>query len=483
MVGASSATVIEGKTPAGGSKTPGVGSKLSAEVAGALEDPKRRLGGYVLLSELGRGGMGIVHRAYDTRLRRLVAIKMILDPTIAGSEALERFQREASAAARVHHPGIVSVYETGESDGRPYIVMELIQGQSLEALLRRENPGARSIAEIVRAVALALAHAHAQGVIHRDVKPENVLVDGERRARLMDFGLAREVGGSGALTVSGQILGTPAYMAPEQARGDPKAHGPLSDVYSLGAVLYRALVGRRPFEGASMESVLQKVLFEEPVPPRAIDPRIHRDLETIALRCLAKEPARRYGSAFEVAEELRRFLDGESIVARPPGHLERLWVWARRNHRLAVSLGVLAVATSLLGAIGVSRLLERRENRRTIEAALASSLVAKADYQRSLDALVGRPGPATVAVVAGELDRITDELRAIERELYLGANDPVPGQTGDPIAGLDLAVRRALTTDPTRRSSRPTWPPSRAPRSGSVTARHGARGSGHPPAR
>ncbi|MBI3723962.1 protein kinase, partial [bacterium] len=345
------------------------------ELESALRDPERRLGRYVILSTLGRGGMGIVYRAFDAELGRPVAIKMILDPSYAGDDQVQRFHREARAAAQLRHPGIVSVHEVGAHDGKPFLVLELIEGENLEKLLLRAPIHARRACEIVAEVAAALEHAHGNGVVHRDVKPENVIVDREGRPHLMDFGLALDVKAASRLTVEGDILGTPAYMAPEQAAGDVAAQGPRSDVYSLGAVLYRALVGKPPFEARSLPALLKHVLLDDPVSPRKQNPRVHPDLETITLKCLAKEPSRRYASAAAVREELERFLGGEPIVARPIGPVARAARFVLRHRKTAAAmllLGALAV-----GAVAFSLarpLLEARKRERAVERAHAAML-------------------------------------------------------------------------------------------------------------
>jgi tetratricopeptide (TPR) repeat protein/predicted Ser/Thr protein kinase len=328
-----------------------------------------RVGRYEVLGELGRGGMGVVYRARDPSLGRTVAVKMILDASQAGPEQVKRFQREATAAAKLSHPNIVNVYEVGEDGGRPFIAMELVDGASFESVLKKQRPPAKRTVEIVRDIARALAHAHENGVIHRDVKPENVIVDKNGSPHLMDFGLAREVSGGERMTVTGAVLGTPAYMAPEQAAGETADQGPRSDIYALGAVLYRALLGRPPHESSSIQQQIKKVLFDEPEAPRRLDPKIHVDLETIMLRCLAKEPERRYASAAEVAAELQRFLDGETIVARPVGRLERSVVWARRNRGLAATVAALALVVP--SAVIVSVVLVRRGSAHEADAAAA----------------------------------------------------------------------------------------------------------------
>jgi tetratricopeptide (TPR) repeat protein/predicted Ser/Thr protein kinase len=379
--------------------------ELPPEVTAALADPARTIRHYAILGELGRGGMGVVYRAFDTSLHRAVAIKMILDPTRAGEEQVGRFAREASAAARLRHPGIVSVYETGVHDGKPYLVMELVDGQSLESLLRKEPLAPRRIAEIVRDVARALEHAHAAGVVHRDVKPENVVIDREGRAKLMDFGLARDATGGERMTVTGTILGTPAYMSPEQADGIPERQGPLSDVYSTGAMLYRALVGRPVFEAPSLQSLIRMVLSEEPVAPRHVKPDVHVDLETITLRCLSKDPAKRYASAGALADELQRFLDGQPIVARPVGAGERLARWVHRNKAIALLGALLAVALVAAGAIAFSfwRNEARRkdeEARKAAEDARKAAARAEAQEQVSLARSLSGHGDGDGAIAA-----------------------------------------------------------------------------------
>ncbi len=312
------------------------------------------IGRYVIQGELGRGGMGVVYRGFDPTLRRPVAIKTILgavDPS-----RLARFHREASAAARLRHPAIVSVLEVGQqpvAPGQPpspFIVMDLVEGEALDANLARGGSPPRRVVELLHEIALALAHAHEHGIVHRDVKPGNILIDGDGRPHLTDFGLARDRLDDTALTRTGDVVGTPAYMAPEQADGGRSAHDPLVDVYAVGAVLYEAIAGRRPFVADSHVALLKKVLVDDAVPPSRFRPDVHPDLETIALRCLEKEPARRYASAEALAAELGRFLAGERITARPLGRRERASRWIRRNRLLTAAL-VLAVAGVIGGAV------------------------------------------------------------------------------------------------------------------------------------
>ncbi|MBI3723224.1 tetratricopeptide repeat protein [bacterium] len=409
-------------------------ARASASSAG---EPAPRIGKYVITGELGRGGMGVVYRALDTALRREVAIKMILDPTRAGPELLKRFEAEASATARLRHPGIVSVHEVGFHEGRPFLVMELIQGESLEALLRREPMAPRRAAEVIREVALALAHAHASGVVHRDVKPENVLVDKEGRPHLMDFGLAREVGEGQRMTVTGQVLGTPAYMSPEQAAGETRRQGPASDVYSLGAVLYRALVGKPPFEAPSIPALMTRVMFDEPDPPRRTHPKVHVDLETIALRCLAKEPERRYASATVVAEELARFLAGEPIVARPISGLERARRWARKNRKLTLAL--LALALVLPGAlVAIALVVRASESERVRETRKWQEEQARA--ARNRESAVRKLHDLEEHEIAGETRPIPEYTKIIDEAPDLADawahRGMARAMAGDPKGGL-----------------------------------------------
>ena len=299
--------------------------------------------------------MGVVYRAFDTALRRTVALKMLSNLAGSDQEDLERFRREAQSSAKLEHPNIVHVYEAGSHQGHPFIAMEYVEGRSFEAVLKKEQLPAQRIAEIVRQIALALQHAHDKGVIHRDVKPGNVLVDKAGNARLMDFGLARSATATEKLTVTGQILGTPAFMAPEQALGDLVAQGPWTDVYGIGAVLYRALGGRHPFQGATAHAILHKIISEEPDSLRRLNPEVHLDLETIAARCMMKDSKRRYATAGDVADELQRFIEHKPIRARPIGRRERAARWLKRN-RLVVALGVMFLVAAAVMTLVAFRL-------------------------------------------------------------------------------------------------------------------------------
>lgn len=294
-------------------------------IAPAAEVPALSIPGYEILEVLGQGGMGVVYRARQARLNRIVAIKAIRADWNFGREALRRFQAEAEAIARLQHPNILQIYDVGEHAGQPFIVMEYCVGASLASRLRGAEPlPPAEAAGLVRTLAGAVHYAHERGVIHRDLKPSNVLLNEDGTPKIVDWGLAKRLDQDDVnQTQSGVIIGTPSYMAPEQARGDIKAVGPPADIYSLGSMLYELLTGRPPFRGASSMEMLMQAMNELPVSPRRLVPSVPRDLETIVLRCLEKEPAKRYASAVELADDLGRFLAGEPITAR--SRAKRSW--------------------------------------------------------------------------------------------------------------------------------------------------------------
>jgi serine/threonine-protein kinase len=333
-----------------------------------------KIDGYEFEAVLGRGGMGVVYRARHLQLGRTVALKMLLAGSYAGREESERFLHEAQMVAGLHHPNIVQLYEVGQVDSRPYFTMELVEGGNLAQKLSGTPLAARDAAHLIAELAEAVEAAHQRGVIHRDLKPANVLLSGEWPVasdkhesdsavpvtrplslvtpKITDFGLARQLESGLGLTLTGAPLGTPSYMAPEQARGDKKAVGPATDIYSLGAILYECLTGRPPFRADRPAATLQQVLTDEPASPARLNRRVSRDLETICLKCLRKEPQKRYASAQALADDLRRFERGEPIKARRVGSLERAARWARRRPALAgATFSGILLAFALVGTI------------------------------------------------------------------------------------------------------------------------------------
>jgi serine/threonine-protein kinase len=326
--------------------------------------------GYEVESVLGRGGMGIVFRARHLRLNRLVALKMSLAGMSGEPRERERFQREAEAEAALRHPNIVQVHDVGEHDGRPYFTMELVEGGSLAQKLAGTPQPGRHAAALVATLAAAVQVAHQGGIVHRDLKPANVLLTADGTPKIADFGVARRLEGGAGLTQTGVPVGTPSYMAPEQARGQTHAIGPAVDVYALGAILYELLTGRPPFHGETPAATVLQVISEDPVSPTRLNARVPRDLETICLKCLHKDPQRRYPTAAALADDLQRFLRGEPIAARPAGLTERLGKWVCRRPGWAALLAAsLLVATGLVG-VSLSLVAQQAQQREAVEAEL-----------------------------------------------------------------------------------------------------------------
>ena len=299
--------------------------------SGARRPGRSTTDGYEILAELGRGGMGIVYQARQIALNRLVALKVIKSAEFASTAELIRFQNEAEAVAQLDHPHIVPIYEVGQRAGQRFFSMKLVPGSSLDKRLGDFVADVAASARLVATVAEAIHHAHERGILHRDLKPANILLDERGQPHVTDFGLARQIATESGLTHSGNPVGTPAYMSPEQVRGERGSFTTATDVYGLGSIFYALLTGQAPFVGSSLAETLDKVRGDPPEPPAQVNARVPRDLEIICLKCLEKDPQRRYPSARALADDLNRWLGGEPIEARPVGPTRRAWMWCRRN--------------------------------------------------------------------------------------------------------------------------------------------------------
>jgi WD40 repeat protein len=395
--------------------------------------------GYAVLEEVGRGGMGVVYKARQFRPSRILALKTVRAGGCYGDEHLRRFRVEAEALARVRHPNIAQVYEVGEAGGQPYYTLELCPGGSLAQLLQGGPLVPERAARLLALLAEALHAAHERGVIHRDLKPANVLFAQDGTPKVVDFGLAKLLDAEPGPTRSGELLGTPSYMAPEQAAGQVSEVGPATDVYALGAIFYELLTGRPPFRAPTAVETVKQVIDREPLRPRQLQPAVPRDLETICLKCLEKQPARRYASAGALGEDVRRFLDGRPILARPVGALGRGWRWCRRHKALTALYAVSALAAALLLAAGLwfsSRLGEARAERQAAQtSAAAAEKVAQADRyfglvhrarERAARPRAGWTWAAlTDLAAAGQLPAAADKLAELRTEAAgaLGAVD------------------------------------------------------------
>jgi WD40 repeat protein/predicted Ser/Thr protein kinase len=415
--------------------------------------PLRRLGDYELLEEIARGGMGVVYRARQLSLNRSVAVKLLLAGEFANDTFIHRFRREAEAAASLNHPNIVSIHDVGEEAGRAYLSMELIEGRSLAEMARESPLPAAEAAGLVRTIAEAVQFAHDRGVLHRDLKPSNVMVDAMGMPHITDFGLAKRVQEDAEITLTGQVLGTPNYMPPEQV--DPKRGqaSAASDVYSIGAILYQLLTGRAPFMAETVAQTLRLVLESEPVSPRLLNPSVPRDLETICCKCLEKDPKRRYQSAVALAQELGRFLRDEPICARPIGLPGRWMRWCRRKPALAFSTAAAALLLFVV-AIGSPMALVRIDNERQVAEAASkkeSALRVRAESaerqtQQQLFAALLEQARATVR--AGELGHRVRALDALRRAAAISNSPDLRREVLAALALPDLRFEREWSLGP-----------------------------------
>jgi WD40 repeat protein len=378
--------------------------------------PNRAVGmpeiaGFEILGELGRGGMAVVYRARDTKLNRIVALKVIKSGSFPGDDEVSRFQTEAEVVARLRHPHIVQIFEVGNAAGMPYMALEFVSGGTLAHKLRETPLSPRAAAELTELLARALEVAHGAGVIHRDLKPGNILLAEDGSPRVADFGLAKRTDVPDGHTHSGAILGTPSYMAPEQAAGQVKELGPGVDVYALGAILYECLTGRPPFKESSVVETLTQVCTRDPVPPSRLLLRLPSQLEAVCLKCLEKSPARRYASAGALADDLRRWLDGKPTLARPVGMFSRGWKLIRRNPVIATA----TVITTLALLVGVAVAWVSQVSRLKADAKVA---LADAESER-LAALTAKAEAGKIKAEEGEKLQ-AEERKSAEQRAELG---------------------------------------------------------------
>lgn len=435
-----------------------------ARMAGALstgeeEDMPERLGDFRLIRELGRGGMGVVYLARDEALNRLVAIKRLTVSGRLASEGLRRFQTEARALARLHHPAVVPIYHVGDAGGEPFLIMEWVDGETLaDRLAREQSEGAQRVdperlgqlAELLATVADGLEHAHQKEIIHRDVKPSNVLIDSEGRARLTDFGVARVLD-EATQTSTGNLTGTYRYMSPEQAEAAGARIDRRSDVFSLGVVLYEAITLRRPFDGETAAIVLQAVRFHDPAPLRTVEPQVPKDLETICLKALEKDPAQRYQRAGHLAADLRSFAAGDPILARPPSLPRRVAKCVHQYRAAAALLTVVILGGGLALAWSAWARLERQRTCRVLVHCAEQGVVVSA-MREGPDALDASEEPSLLAWSVGSpmtcapglyrISAVAADGRFVETSVYLATGNLdvemtlSPQETGDLTTGM-----------------------------------------------
>ena len=365
--------------------------------------------GYDVDGLLGRGGMGVVYDARQKSLGRRVAIKMVLAGELATAEDHTRFLAEAATIAHLRHPNIVQIFEVGEYQGRLFFALEHLEGGSLRQKLRGEPMPPKPAAALIEKLAHAVDYAHQQGIVHRDLTPGNILLASDGEPKITDFGLAKHLSSAANLTATGAVMGTPQYMSPEQARGDTKSVGPAADIYALGAILYEALTGRPPFIGGNAMEVIVQVTGDEPMPVTRLNRGVPQDLGTLCMKCLEKPQARRYATAAALAEDLRRFQDGEPISARRVSEWERAWKWARRRPLVAASLAIAVVALiagTIISTIFAFEADERRSDAvaRRNEAVIAAKEARKQQSQtQRREALLLFQNAVTMAEAKGQI--------------------------------------------------------------------------------
>jgi formylglycine-generating enzyme required for sulfatase activity/tRNA A-37 threonylcarbamoyl transferase component Bud32 len=425
--------------------------------AAPSEPPLPSIPGYVIEAVLGRGGMGVVYKARHQSLKRTVALKMVLGGGRAGPRELARFRIEAEAIARLQHPNIVQIYEVGEAGGHPYCALEFVEGGNLAGKL--DGPGApglpaREAAQLVESLARAMQLAHSRNVLHRDLKPANILLTADGTPKIADFGLARHLDSHSGETLTGAVIGTPSYLAPEQASGHAHEAGPPADVYALGAILYQCLAGRPPFRGKTVAETLDQVRTQEPAPPSLGGQRVPLDLQAICLKCLRKDPEKRYASAAELADDLARYRQGEPILARPVGRLERAAKWVKRNP--VVAGAALAVLLALAGGATVSTLkyLDAQEQKGIAQGKEQEARAEAAKAQRARAFLVsifelsdsqGQRGTMTARQILDDAEKSIPQKFAdqpeLQKELQADVERVLARITADAPLAMILEVR------------------------------------------